>query len=78
MFTQSAKLLTRVGSVPVRAGMSEEISTENASSVTRGKLVKHLTALVRTVVSQRPQKEQAHKIKFHKTSSVPEHFSENI
>lgn len=50
MFTQSGKLLTKVGSVPIRAGMSDEISIENTSSVTRGKLVKHLTASVGTVV----------------------------
>lgn len=50
VFTQSGKLLTKVGSVPIRAGMSDEISIENTSSVTRGKLVKHLTASVGAVV----------------------------
>lgn len=49
VFTQSGKLLTKVGSVPIRAGMSDEISIEN-TSVTRGKLVKHLTASVGAVV----------------------------
>lgn len=62
MFTPSDKLLNVVGSVPTRAGMSDEIPIDNTFPVTRGRLLKHLTAFVGTAFF-RGCKEQAHENK---------------
>lgn len=62
VFTLSDKLLSVVGSVPTRAGTSDEIPIDNTFPVTRGRLVKHLAAFVGTAFF-RGRKEQAHEKK---------------
>lgn len=69
MFSQAGKLLTKAGSVSVRAAVSGETPMENTLASSEGSL-KAPECLSRNSPSQRPQKEQDHKPEHHCVFSV--------